>query len=226
MRSNTRSAAASARENARLQHFYDRSAARYDDWMRHYDPVMLGDGRQRLCAQARGRTLELAIGTGLNIPHYPREVELTGIDLTTAMLAHAARRAHELGRAVTLRPDDAHALDSPDATFDTVVATLLLSTIPNERLAAAEAWRVLKPGGRLLLLDHVRSPIAPLRWLQWLANPLIVRLTGVRLLRDPLDYLGAVGFSIEHCERSHLGVIELVVARKGHCTEDRTIPER
>lgn len=86
--------AARARENERLRRYYEQSAAAYDGWMRHYDPAMLGDGRARLCARASGRTLELAVGTGLNLPHYPRDVDLTGIDLTPAMLDHAGRRAH------------------------------------------------------------------------------------------------------------------------------------
>ena len=85
------------RANARLRRFYGQSAAGYDGWMRHYDRAMLGDGRRQLCAQASGRTLELAIGTGLNLPHYPRDVDLTGIDLTPAMLEIATRRARQLG---------------------------------------------------------------------------------------------------------------------------------
>ena len=200
------------RENDWLRRYYDRYAASYDGWMRLYDRVMLGDGR-RLCARARGRTLELAVGTGLNLPHYPRDVALIGIDLTPAMLDHAGRRARALGRDIALRTGDAQALDFPDDQFDTVVATLLLSSIPDDR-RAAEAWRVLKPGGRLLLLDHVRSPIAPVRWLQRLLDPLLARFTRVHLLRDPLDYLEAIGFTVERCSRSRCGVVEAVVARK------------
>lgn len=74
---------------------------------------------------------------------------------------------------------------------------------------------MLKPGGRLLLLDHVRSPLAPVRWLERLLDPLMAQFTGVHLLRDPLDYLGAAGFTIERCSRSRWGVVEEVVARKG-----------
>lgn len=206
---------ATARANAWLRRYYERYAASYDGWMRYYDRAMLGDGRRRLCARTRGRTLELAVGTGLNLVHYPCDVELTGIDLTPAMLGIAARRAQQLGREVTLQRGDAHALEFPDNHFDTVVATLLLSTIPDCRRAASEAWRVLKPGGGLLLLDHVRSPVAPVRWAERLLDPLLARFTGVHLLRDPLDYLGAVGFTVERCARSRGGIIEAVVARKG-----------
>lgn len=205
---------ATVRGNDRLRRFYDKSAADYDLWMRHYDRRMLGDGRARLCARARGHTLEIAIGTGLNLAFYPPGVRLTGIDLSPAMLAIAARRGRELGREVELRLGDAHALDFPDDRFDTVVATLFLSSVPDERRAAVEVWRVLAPGGRLLLLDHVRSPIAPVRWTERLLDPFLVGFARNHLLRDPLDYIGSVGFTIEHCARTRWGIIEEVVARK------------
>lgn len=203
-----------ARETERLRRYYDESAAAYDGWMRHYDRLMLGDGRRRLCSRATGETLELAVGTGLNLPCYSRGVRLTGIDLSPAMLAVARRRAQHLGWEVDLRVGDAQSLAFPDCHFDTVVATLLLSTIPDCRRAAVEAWRVLKPGGRLLVLDHGRSTAAPVRWLERLLDPLMARHTGVHLLRDPLDYLGAVGFAIERCDRSRAGIIEEIVARR------------
>ena len=134
-------------DTAWLRRFYDTSAADYDLWMRHYDRWFLGDGRARLCARAKGPTLELAIGTGLNLALYPPEVPLTGIDLSPAMLAVAGRRARELGREVDLLVGDAQALAFPDGCFQTVVATLFLSTVPDPRRVAAEAWRVLGPGG-------------------------------------------------------------------------------
>ena len=203
------------RENERLRRFYDGSAGDYDRWMRFYDPLMLGDARERVCSRATGRTLELAIGTGLNLPFYPEGVRLTGVDLSPAMLAVAAGRARELGVGVELRLGDAHALDFPDASFDTVVATLFFSSVPDPRLAAAEARRILKPGGRLLLLDHVRSPFWPTRLVERLIDPTIRRFAGCRLLRDPLDYLGSVGFRVERSRRSRWSIVLDAVARKG-----------
>ncbi|MBI3970661.1 MAG: class I SAM-dependent methyltransferase [Chloroflexi bacterium] len=206
--------APAAHETERVRRFYDKSAADYDRWMQVFDRLLLGDGRSRICSRAGGRTLELAIGTGLNLAYYPRDAHLTGIDLSPAMLAVARRRAQELGREVELRLGDAQALDFPDDSFDTVVATLSLCTIPDERRALAEAHRVLRPGGQLLLLEHVRSPVGPVRWVERLLDPL-ARLTGDHLLRDPLDHLGAAGFSVERCDRSKWGIVEEVVARKG-----------
>jgi len=202
-------------ENERLRHFYDGSAGEYDRWMRFYDPLMLGDARWRICSRASGRTLELAIGTGLNLPFYPEGVRLTGVDLSPAMLAVAKQRSRELGIDAELLVGDAHALDLPNDRFDTVVSTLFFSSVSNPQQAATEVRRVRKPGGQLLLLDHVRRPIWTARFAERLLDPPLRRYAGCHLLRDPLNYLGAAGFVIERCERSRWGIVLDVVARKG-----------
>ncbi len=205
---------AASTKTERVRRFYGRSAKSYDRWMRFYDRLLLDDRRRSTCSRATGRTLELAVGTGLNLPFYPHDVELVGIDLSVEMLANAGRRAREIGLHVDLKLDDAQALHLPDGSFDTVVATLLLSTVPEPRRACAEAWRVLRPGGQLLVLDHVRSPNKAMRLVQRLLEPLASRAIHVHLLRDPLDYLGSLGFRIERVERSKGGWVEEAVARK------------
>jgi ubiquinone/menaquinone biosynthesis C-methylase UbiE len=202
-------------ETERVRRFYNRYAEDYDSWMQPFDRLLLGDGRRRTCARASGRTLELAIGTGRNLAYYPREVQLTGIDLSSAMLTLAGRQAQALGRIVELRLGNAHALDFPDNCFDTLVCTLALCTIPDERRALTEAYRVLRPNGQLLLLEHVRSPVGPVRWGQRLLDPLLTRLTSDHLLRDPVDHLEAVGFRLELCEHTKWGLVVEIVARKG-----------
>jgi ubiquinone/menaquinone biosynthesis C-methylase UbiE len=199
------------RDRERTFRFYERAARDYDRWMDRFDPLLLGDGRATLCARAVGRTLEVAIGTGRNVALYPPEVQLTGIDLSPAML-EIARRATP-GRPVDLRVGNAEALEFPDEAFDTVVFTLCLCTVPDPRKALAEARRVLRPDGRLLLLEHVRSPIRGVRWAQRIVDPLF-RLASDHLLRDPLDHLASLGFVIEECRRYRAGIMEWVVARR------------
>lgn len=145
--------------------------------------------------------LEIAVGTGRNLAHYPEGVRLTGIELSPEMLAIAKDRAKEFRPEADLRLGDAQHLEFPDESFETVVITLALCTIPNDRRAVAEVWRVLKPGGHLLLLEHVRSPSLPVRLGQRLLDPLAVRFEADHLLRDPLDYLTAEGFEVERVER-------------------------
>lgn len=197
----------------RVRRHYDRSAKSYDRLIAWAEKAFFGGGREWVCSRARGEVLEIAFGTGRNLPFYPRDVPLTGIELSPKMLAIARRRGRELGREADLRVGDAQDLPFPDASFDTVVATLALCTIPDDKRAVAEAARVLRPGGRLLLLEHVRSPILPVRILQRVLNPLTVLLDHDHLLREPLRHVEDAGLVVEHLERSKLGVVERLAAR-------------
>lgn len=194
-----------------LRH-YEARAARYDALVRIPERLLFSDGREWVCSQARGDVLELAIGTGRNLPLYPAGIRLTGVELSPAMLAVARRRTAALGRDAELSTGDAEALAFPDERFDTVVATLALCSIPDHFKAIAEARRVLRPGGRLVLLEHVRSPLRAVRAVQRVLEPIWLRLEADHLLREPLEALAAAGFAVERCERSRLGLVERVVA--------------
>jgi ubiquinone/menaquinone biosynthesis C-methylase UbiE len=165
----------------RLRHYWDNHARNYDRQMAFWERRLFGDGRQWVCAQATGDVLEVAIGTGRNLPLYPDGMHLTGVDFSPQMLQLARRRADQLGRQVDLRLGDAQALDLPDASFDTVVCTLSLCAIPDQRQAIAEMRRVLRPVGRLLLLDHVAAAPRAARAVQWLLERFRCRLSSVAL---------------------------------------------
>jgi ubiquinone/menaquinone biosynthesis C-methylase UbiE len=201
-------------ETERVRRVQDREAPKYDRQMSFFDRVLFAGGREWACSRAEGRVLEIAVGTGRNLPHHRDDVQLTGIELSPEMLAIATRRAGELGREADLRLGDAQQLDFPDASFDSVVCTLALCTIPDDRGAVAEAYRVLRPGGRFLLLEHVRSPVTPVRLVQRMLEPLTVRFEADHLTREPLDHLAAEGFEVEEFERSKWGIVERVAARK------------
>jgi ubiquinone/menaquinone biosynthesis C-methylase UbiE len=132
------------------------------------------------------------------------------------MLDLARARAHGLGREGDFRVGDAQALPFPDGSFDTVVCTLALCSIPDERKAIYEARRVLRSGGHFVYLEHVRSPVLAVRAVQRAFDALSVRFEGDHLLREPLDQLRAAGFEVLTLERSKLGIIERGVARKPH----------
>jgi ubiquinone/menaquinone biosynthesis C-methylase UbiE len=194
---------------------YDRWAGAYDGWLSHYERWMgFRAARRRSLSIARGRTLEVGVGTGLNFSLYPPDVRLIGVDRSGPMLELAQRRADKLGLQVELAIGDAQSLDLPDETMDTVVATLVLSVVADDRQTAAEMWRVLRPGGTLLVLDHVRSPLAPVRLVQRLIAPIMVASFGWHFTRDPRDSLASLGFAIEHTRRTRLGMVEELVARK------------
>ncbi|ABG03101.1 phosphatidylethanolamine N-methyltransferase / phosphatidyl-N-methylethanolamine N-methyltransferase [Rubrobacter xylanophilus DSM 9941] len=203
-----------ARETERVKRLWDAHARGYDRAIRLAERLLVRDGRRWVCSRASGEVLEVAVGTGLNLPLYPEGVRLTGIDISPAMLARARERAAALGRKAALVEGDAQALPFPDASFDTVVCTLSLCSIPDDRRAVAEMKRVLRPGGRLLLLDHVRSSSRFWRALQRALDPLFVRLAGDHLLRRPLEHVVAEGLRVERAERYAKGMVERVSARR------------
>ncbi len=201
-------------DTARLRGYWDKHAPNYDRQMRFFDRVLFGDTRTWVCQQATGDVLEVAIGTGLNLGSYPDDIRLTGVDFSPAMLERARDRARELGRPVDLREGDAHALAFPDGSFDTVVCTFSLCAIPDERRAVAEMGRVLRPGGLLLLADHVAGSAWPVRAVQWLLELVTVPLGGEHFLHRPLAHVRAQGFRIQRQERFKAGIVERLAARK------------
>ncbi|MPY97640.1 MAG: methyltransferase domain-containing protein [Actinophytocola sp.] len=182
--------------------------------MRFMDRVLFADSRSWTCSQATGDTLEVAVGTGLNFPVYPADVTLTGIDLSEPMLDIARDRAAELERPVTLLQGNAHNLPFDDASFDTVVCTFGLCAIPDEHAAIAEMRRVLRPGGRLILVDHIRSSSAIARGVQRLLEAVLVPIGGEHFLRRPLVIVRDQGFDVEQVQRFKIGLVERLVARK------------
>lgn len=201
-------------ETDRIRVLYDREAPSYDRQMGFFEKVLLGGGREWVCSQVEGNVLEIAVGTGRNLGHYPPGVRLTGIELSPAMVEIARRRAAALGRDADFRVGDAQALDFPDESFETVLTTFSLCTIPDDGAAVAEVKRVLRPGGRFLLAEHVRSPLGAVRAVQKLIDPLMVRFQGDHVVREPLEHLQAHGFVVDRVERLKLGIVERVAAHK------------
>jgi ubiquinone/menaquinone biosynthesis C-methylase UbiE len=199
---------------ARWRRRWDKQARSYDSQIRFLERTLFGDSRAWVCSQASGDVLEVAIGTGLNLAFYPPEVRLTGIEWSPAMLAIARHRAVDLGRFVELLEGDAQELPFPDASFDTVICTFGLCAIPDDEQAITEMYRVLRPGGRLLLADHVPSTAWPARAIQWLLEKATIPLAGEHFLRRPLNLLRAHGWDIHHAQRFKLGVVERLAAGK------------
>jgi ubiquinone/menaquinone biosynthesis C-methylase UbiE len=203
---------ASANERRRRQ--YAKEAPKYDKESEFVERWLIGTvHRGWVCSRATGNTLEVAIGTGLNLPRYPPNIRLTGIDLTREMLALARKRANDLGMSVRLCEGDAQALPFADGTFDTVVCTYAMCSVPDERRTVLEMWRVLRPGGRLILVDHVRSSVPPIYWIQRLMELAPTRNED-ELTRRPIKHVLAAGFTIEDSDRSRAGIIERLVARR------------
>jgi ubiquinone/menaquinone biosynthesis C-methylase UbiE len=202
-------------ENSRRRRAWDKQATRYDKQIGFWERCLLGqDNRAWACQRAQGNVLDLAVGTGLNIPLYDIDLDLTGIELSPAMLDIARTRAADLNRTIDLREGDAHNLPFEDDSFDTVVCTYSLCNIPDPRQAVTEMRRVLHPQGRLVLVDHIRSSVRPIYWLQKLLEVATVRIDGDRITRRRADIVEQLGFKIIERDRFRWGIVERLVAVK------------
>ncbi len=213
----TAKARAGESPTARQRRVWDKAAPSYDKQIAFFEKIQFTGGREWLGERARGRVLEVGIGTGRNLPHYPADTGITGItgiELSPAMLAIARQRASGLGRELDLREGDAEHLPFDDASFDTVVCALALCTIPSPGAAVGEMRRVLGPGGRLLLLDHIGSTWPPVYAAQWLLERITIRAAGEHFTRRQLPVVEAAGFQIVESERLKAGTVERIHAVK------------
>lgn len=174
-----------------------------------YDPLLwvgerAGMARQRaeLLGQAKGRALELGAGTGLNLPHYPDHLEeLVLTEPSPPMVARLERRAKRSATAASVMAADAEHLPFEDDRFDTVVSTLVLCTVDEPRQAIDEIARVLRPGGKLLFLEHVRSDSRRLaRWQDRLHRPWHAFAAGCNANRATVDMLRDSELRVETVE--------------------------
>lgn len=198
----------------RQRRVWDKNASSYDRQMDFVERLMARSDREWIGERATGRVLEVAIGTGRSLRYYVAATSLTGVDISPEMLAIARRRASERGLPIDLREGDAEALPVEDASYDTVVCSLSLCTIPDPAAAVAEMKRALVPGGRLLLLDHVGSTFWPVYALQRLVERVSIRVAGEHYTRRPLLLVQASGLEVVENDRLKAGMIERVLAVK------------
>lgn len=158
--------------------------------------------------------LEVAVGTGLNLPHYRDGARLTAVELSPGMLAMARDKVAAGGRPVALAVADGHRLPFADASFDAVVCTFSLCGFADPARGIAEMIRVLRGGGSLLLADHVAAANPVIRVAQRLLEAVTIPLEGEHFTRRPRLVVERAGLEIVAAERLHHGLIERVHARR------------
>ncbi len=189
-------------------------ARRYDALMQRLEARYFPGTRAWVCGRAGGDTLEIAVGTGLNLVHYPADVRLTAIDASEAMLGFARARMRAMNRRITFQQADATALPYREAAFDAVVCTFALCEVPDDAAVIREALRVLRPGGSLLLADHVEATNRLVRLGQRMLETITIPLSGEHFTRRPSLHLDTEPAVVEASERFAYGAIERVHARK------------
>ncbi len=189
-------------------------AAMYDRIMRRGEERTMRKRRGELLAKARGRTLEIGAGTGANIPYYPDAVEEVILaEPFEPMRRRLERKLGPSGRSASTLNASAEAIPLDDESIDTVVSTLVLCTVDFPDRALAEIARVLRPGGQLLFIEHVRShsPRAA-RWQDRLEAPWRHFAAGCRCNRDTVASIAATGFTTEHEDARWKGVPPIVAS--------------
>lgn len=181
-------------------------SAAYDRGLKATQDAGLRQMRHELLAQARGRVLELGAGTGLNLEHYPSQIEsLTLVEPDPHMTKRLREKLTQAGREAEVVEAPAEQLPFPDDSFDTVALTLVLCTVPDPEASLSEIKRVLKPGGRLLFLEHVRSRSPELaKWQDRLERPWRFLGDGCHCNRDTVSAISAAGFDLGDIERDQL----------------------
>ena len=198
---------------AGIRRLYDREAGRYDRMQEgRLGRWLVRDRREEAAQYAKGRLLEVGIGSGASLSLYKSEVQVTGIDISTGMLAIARGRLERLGRDGDLREMDAQALDFPEHSFDSVAFNLCLCTIPDPARALREAIRIAKAGAPMTFLEHVRSDRL------WVALPQDLLNVFSRAIHDRVnqrteELVRAAGIEVLSAERWALGAMTLIVGR-------------
>ncbi|WP_421742963.1 class I SAM-dependent methyltransferase [Cellulomonas sp.] len=194
--------------------YWDDQAATYDRTTAFLEPRLFAPARRWIADRVSGRTLEVGVGTGANLTYYAdRVTDLTLTDVSAAMLQAASVRARAVGvRARLVQADSAH-LDLPDDAFDTVVSTLALCCVDDELAVLRELARVLRPGGLLLMADHVESSARLGRAVQGVLERVTPRHAGEHYRRRPLLLLEPAGLELVESAASRWRLVERLSAK-------------
>jgi len=205
----------------KIRQRYDRLAPWFDGLEGFLEGLIFRRLRKKLWAIAAcapegvgEHILEVGVGTGKNFSFYPEHARMTAIDFSPKMLEQAQRKRERKEILVDLDLMDVQRLYYADNSFDTVVASFVFCSVPQPRKGLKEIYRVLKPGGQLLLLEHVLSSNKFMAMLMNLFNPLVLRLVGANINRQTVKNVQACPFRSIFIDPSSSDMIKLIRAVK------------
>lgn len=178
------------------------------------DRMLKESVRKRVIEMAKGKVLEVGVGTGNNLSFYSPECQVIGIDFSQGMLNKARKKVELWGlKNVELIEMDAQSLDFPDNYFDTVLATCVFCSVPDPLKGLMEVKRVCKPNGQIILYEHVRSDNPVLGFLMDLLNPMSVTMIGANINRPTVENVKEAGINIKDIENVGGKILKLIIAQ-------------
>ncbi len=202
-------------DSAAIKKRYDRIAPYFDGLEAMMEGLFFKKWRERLWAKVDGHhILEVGVGTGKNFDYYPKDARITAIDFSEAMLKQAALKKARKNANVELELMDVQSLPFADNSFDTVICSFVFCSVPLAVKGLKELYRVCKPGGQVLLLEHVLSSKPVIAGIMNLVNPVVVALFGANINRNTVKNVKACSFASVRVDEHSGDIIKLIEARK------------
>jgi len=194
---------------------YSRIARWYDIFEYPIERLLFQKLRAEAVSYAHKKTLEVGVGTGKNLPYYHPDIELTAVDFSPGMLRSAQEKQQNVHlKQLRLYEMDVQNLTFADNTFDTVVSTFVFCTVPDPLAGLREVYRVLKPSGTAVFLEHMKSRYGMVNLLLSVMNVFSTRLLGTSMVRETQKNIELAGFAIKSVKQKAFGVVRLIIAGK------------
>lgn len=194
---------------------YNRYSKVYDLMEKPVEILKFSNLREKAHTFLKGKVLEVGIGTGKNMLYYPDDIEVVGIDFSKGMLAKAQLKINKLTLSnVSLLEMDIENMKFEDESFDTVLSVFVFCTVPRPIIGLHEVYRVLKPGGKAVFIEHMKSANALLNIPLYMMNLFTISLLGTSTIRETQKNIEKVGFKIENVQNEWFDIVRFIVAKK------------
>jgi len=193
---------------------YSRISRFYDFYEYPIERFLFKKLRTEVISFAKKKTLEVGVGTGKNLPYYKSEIELTVIDFSSGMLGIAQHKYGKTKKKLTFMEMDVQNLSFDDNTFDTIISTFVFCTVPDPISGLKELHRVLKPSGKAVFLEHMKSNSKFINIPLFFMDLFTRIILGTSMLRKTQENIEFAGFTIELVNNKAFDVVRMIIARK------------